>query len=185
MTRFVEIVREVFQFLETEYEAELARLVESDVGETLLYQNTTTAIQIRHEIRETAIAVDLVRLVDRVLPEAPIMLDLSIAWHWFALNDIVMMRNPWISLNSNLTEKSFHPNDKELRPILTELANAVREYCGDVLNGNFQLFDELEPIVKKRAAKIDALWKMKRLSRSSVQAVNDQIVEEVKHRFNS
>lgn len=181
MTQFTRIVREVFLFLESEYGARVTTSKGVWV-EAVTYVNATTAVRVTLEPHEVGIFVNLIRLRDGVIPEYPIFIKKETTLDWYSLRDIVSHRDQSLELAVSLSEGTFDPPESEIRGIVEPMARAMKKRCRDVLEGDFGVFDELEPIVKRRAAEVDALWKKGQLSRASVQAVNARMIEEAQQR---
>lgn len=179
VAHFETLVREIFEFLNTEFIADLTDLERTSAGEYLTYRNETTAVQISLEPHDGGIVVRIVRLRDGKLPEYPIFFEQDSVLDWYDLRDVVLLRDAWLKLRGALAEPSLEPPESEMREILEPMAQALHEHCSDVLAGDFRILEKLEPIVKRRAADVDALWKKGRLSRAAVQAVNDRVIEEI------
>ena len=150
MRTFVRLCRKAFQFLEKEYGCAMVSVEDNVYRTCLTYQNQTTAVIISFEPREGGIFVRLVRLVNGKILPYPITIKDDTPLHGYYLDDLVMLRNPLSRIDRPPIDDLQKAN--VLSGVFTQHAKALRAYGGEILNGNFSVFSELEKIVKTRAA---------------------------------
>lgn len=124
-----------FKYL-TAYGLELMSIEEDTYGVEITYKNQTTGIKVSFEDRENAIFVYLIRLANGEIPAY-----LDAPSRWFYLDNVVKLRSPSTTLCSK--ELGRWLTSQDIDHILTEYAEALKEYGEDVLCGDFSVFVEL------------------------------------------
>lgn len=145
---FEAFCQESFMFLEDEYSFKILT-VEHDTSSTFItYQNSTTAIRISFEPREGGVFILLSRLINGNIPAYPILIDQETSLNSFYLDDLLNLKAPTLKMEYQI-EDLF--DSLKLENIIMQMAKALKKYAVEILKGNFQLFVELESLVKKRA----------------------------------
>ena len=111
-------------------------------------KNATTAIRITYEPRNIYVFVQICRLIDGELILPPGDMKSDSVLHCYDVDYLHMVRKPFHTSDSLAVRNQRTPN-----PIDDIWAYATYlEECGnDLLSGNFEVFQTLEPIVKERA----------------------------------
>lgn len=149
---FVNKCKELFSFLEKEFDCELEEIVKESYGLIIYYKNRTTAIQISLEERDGGIFVELIRLVNNKIPERPIQIDKYTELHRFDLEDLLDIKKASLKIkHPPLDDLVFNLcREKVLEKVLFQCAEGLKLYASDILNGDFAIFSQLEKIVKSR-----------------------------------
>ncbi len=149
---FTEISKETFKFLKNEYGFyELIEERES-YGVYLTYKNNTTAVRISYEPMEGGVFVLLARLVNGEIPKDPIFIKPDTELNSFYLDDLVKLRKPDILVES---KPQIESSQEEVRQYLIIVSDQLRECAGDVLSGKFNVFRELDRVVKDRQKELN------------------------------
>ena len=133
------ILRE-FDFLE-EYEFKIVDVTEMPYV-SITYQNPTTALKIGYEPRDRGVFVLLIRLVDGEIPPYPIHIRPADGLNMFYLDDLVTFR----AKESETSDGCERPPKESI----AHAASALQTCATDVLRGDFDVFMELDKIVKSR-----------------------------------
>lgn len=149
---FVDKCKEVFLFLEKEFDCNLESQIKNTCGLTICYKNSTTAIQISLEERDGGIFVELVRLVNNKISERPIQINKRTKLYRFDLEDLLDVKNASLKIeHPPLEDLVFNSGrEKVVEKVLIQYAEGVRRYAKDVLNGDFAIFSQLERVIKDR-----------------------------------
>lgn len=139
---FVEVARDVFHFLETDYGFALDQAGESDDRWTadVRFRNQTTFVDVNLERRDSQIMVFLGPLQDGEVPPRPT--------HWFDLGFLLLVRGiPFPTHRGRLTKiRNAAGRKRELE----EWGVALRVAAGDVLQGDFEVLTLLNAIIRER-----------------------------------
>jgi hypothetical protein len=114
----------------------------------VLYQSETTAVEIGLEWNEQYIYVELSRLIKGKIKENPIMIQRNSELTVHNLEDLIGIRAPGMMLGPEYFSRPLTVDS--LDHVLTYYSRALRELGGDLLQGDFTVFRELESIVKAR-----------------------------------
>ena len=144
---FIKECLDKFRFLEA-YGCELVGIEENDSDVEITYKNQTTGIRVSFEVRENNILVYLIRLVSGEIPAY-----LDAPSHWFYLDNVIKLRSPSTTLPRKAPGDWMTPEDIDY--FLTAYADALREYCGDVLRGDFRVFAELRRQIDRPSSSDD------------------------------
>lgn len=117
------------------------------------YQSADSAVAIIKSNEFTRSEVQLMRLVDGGLPEYPIFVVDSVPVNTFYLDDLLILRMPGAADQLKLQRGLA---TKELDSHLASWAERLRRYGEDFLQGDLAVLDELEQIVRARAAEAKA-----------------------------
>lgn len=110
------------------------------------FKSDVSAMAVIRSVEFDRVEVELMRLVNGALPEYPIFVVDSVAVNTFYLDDLVALRSPdWPVGAGGLSEASV---DRQL----AEWAIALRQHGADFLAGDLSVLDQLEAIVRARAA---------------------------------
>lgn len=144
---FIQKCLDSFTFLAA-YGCEVIGVEEDSYGAEVTYKNETTAVKISFEVRENAVFVYLIQLIDG---EVPAYLDAPS--RWFYLDNVLEFKSP-----------SSGPIQKELEDWLTpesvgyllaSYADALKNYGEDVLHGDFSVFAELTRRIDRSSSSND------------------------------
>lgn len=150
------IAKEQFKFLESNFECKLLKCKKEDWGYELIYLNKTTAVKVTYEFQEAYIFIMLYQLVDGNLIENPRNIKVDTILHGYGLDDIINHRNPSVLIKPAYQygeDSEYYDQQKGLMLYVSAFANNLKEYGTDVLSGDFNIFNELDSIVKERANK--------------------------------
>jgi hypothetical protein len=134
---FVRVCREQFQFLVDEFGCQVAvsHRKEAWYSASVIFQNTTTAVDIQCDLRDNALNTVLMRLIDGRLP---------------AYMDLDNTQGLWTVLHLRGGPRFPHGEIgtvEVIEHVLTQQAAAVRTYARDILEGDFSIFPELKRIM--------------------------------------
>lgn len=144
--KFLELCRKHFGFLSEEFGFREAKKESSSWGHVLYLKNETTAVRISLEWEYPGVFVHLYRLVDGKIVENPIIIQQEDELMNYSLDDLLSIRAPGLELSPIFGQPD------EIEGKLKSYAAAVRDCAADVLEGDFTIFEELDKIVKHRAA---------------------------------
>ncbi|WP_061218404.1 hypothetical protein [Leptospira weilii] len=148
------LVKKYFKFLELDYNFRFIKSKRERWGYEILYLNQTTGVKIVYEYREAYIFIFLYRLIDGELIENPGNINENTLIYGFSLGDIINIKNPSALLKPTYEyPENSHYHDKEngWNQYISDFANNLKQYANDVLAGNFEIFEKVDPIVKERA----------------------------------
>ena len=143
---FIEICEREFEFLVDEFGFKRTSTKTDSDTPRIRYENTTTTVEAGVEWREQYFYVaigrgDRKRPKDRMpRPEDEIFT--------FNLEDLLTLRVPGYVVSPGYFGQKL--TRKDIQRIMGGYARALREHAGDVLQGDFSIFPELEKIVRKR-----------------------------------
>lgn len=147
--KFETLAREAFRFLEDDYEFKLMQTTRDRYTLVMLYQNTTTGIQVEFEPREDKIWLMLYRLVNGQLPKYKNVLDIdSDMTNRFDLDTLIEFKAPWFLAARKAQRTAL--SEYNMQSSLVETATALRQYGEDILNGNFTDFADLGRLKQER-----------------------------------
>ena len=139
--------RKCFKFLEEEFAFKPPKRQRTHMSPSLTYQNDTTAVEVSLEPLDGGVFVLLSRLINGKIPEYPIFVTREMTLHSYYLDDLVNLKMP----DTPVRETSEDPLDeREVKKLLAQGAAQLRELGGDILRGDFSVFDKLDKIVKAR-----------------------------------
>lgn len=143
-------IKKTFRFLENEYCFKIDSIINEASGVFIYYKNRTTAICVSLDERMGGVFIDLIRLVNNLIPERPIFYNKKQQINYYDLCNILEIRAPFLGIDHpHIDDLVFNSErEKVLRKVLKQHADALKEYASDVLNGDFSVFEELRS--KKR-----------------------------------
>jgi hypothetical protein len=145
---FFEIGEKEFQFLVDEFGFN-KKANKTDVEVYRLpYENETTKVEVGFDWREQYIYVLLGRRDGKKPEGKPIMPRPEDEIVAFNLEDLLKLRTGKYAIAQDRFGRAL--TRKDIKEILSTYAGALREHAGDVLQGDFSIFPELEKIVRKR-----------------------------------
>ena len=154
MEQFEQHCRKVLKpVLEGKFGSKIVSIEHGDFGDLIKYQNKTTGITIHNEPRD-GIFVSLSRLVNGKIPEYPLQIEADTPLNTYSLEDIISFNTSKKSIGGkikNCLRKLNFPTKFDIEKTLTRFAAELEVHAADILNGNFEIFPELEKIVKRRA----------------------------------
>jgi hypothetical protein len=123
---------------------------EMDVyGDEFTLQNEVAGIKIRHSLRDgKGLHVLVGQLVNDQFPPHPGTIDEKTSLLRFDLRDIASLRMDRISQSLQKKVTNGIPIDTK------DVAELLTNCCGDILSGDFSLFEAASRIVKKRAKRL-------------------------------
>ncbi|UOG32738.1 hypothetical protein [Leptospira noguchii] len=148
------LIKKYFKFLELDYKFHFVKSKKESWGYEILYLNETTGVKIVYEYREAYIFIFLYRLIDGKLIEDPGEIVQNTKLNSFSLGDIVNIRNPSALLKATYEypeNSKYFNKEKGWEMYVSDFAENLKNYANDVLNGNFEIFVKVDPIVKERA----------------------------------
>ncbi|GAK58227.1 hypothetical protein U27_05200 [Candidatus Vecturithrix granuli] len=151
---FDQIVLEQFHFLITDYGFKFVKKREENWGYDIVFLNATTGVHVIYEFREAYIFIMLYRLINGKLVENPSPITENSVLNAFCLDDIVTIKNPDATMKPAYyygIESEFYNKEQGMTLYVSKFADNLKIYAADVLTGNFEIFTELDQIVKKRA----------------------------------
>jgi hypothetical protein len=154
MEQFERHCRKVLKpVLEGKFGSKIVSIEHGDFGDLIKYQNKTTGITIHNEPRD-GIFVSLSRLVNGKIPDYPLQIEADTSLNTYSLEDIISFNTSRKSIGwriKNFFRKLKFPVKFDTKKALKRFATELDGYAADILKGNFEIFPELEKIVKKRA----------------------------------
>lgn len=150
------ITKEQFKFLESNFGFRLSKCDKEDWGYELIYLNKTTGVKITYEFREAYIFIMLYKLVNGNLQENPSSIQEDTILYSYGLDDIISLRNSQALIKPAYQygeESEYYDKEKGLMLYVSAFAHNLKEYAADVLSGDFQIFNEVDRVVKERANK--------------------------------
>ncbi|AJR14779.1 hypothetical protein LEP1GSC020_3815 [Leptospira interrogans serovar Grippotyphosa str. 2006006986] len=148
------LAKKYFKFLELDYNFRFIKSLKESWGYEILYLNQTTGVKIVYEYREAYIFIFLYRLIDGKLVEDPGEIVQNTLLNSFGLDDIINIRNPLALLKATYEypeNSHYHDKTNGWNQYISDFANNLKQYANDVLAGNFEIFEKVDPIVKERA----------------------------------
>jgi hypothetical protein len=150
---FISTIEKQFKYLKDTYSFELIKIKKEPLAYSLLYLNSTTAIKLEFEARESYLFITLYKLENGQFIDNPILIKESSVLHGYSLDDILTLRKPSAMIKPTYQySESFNYHSKigGLDKYISDFAYNLKMYASDVLNGNFTIFEELNHVVKKR-----------------------------------
>lgn len=145
---FISICPEIFHFLEEDFAFSIAEIKRDRFGAGIIYKNLTTGIEIRFEPRECYVFITLNRLINGNLPVYKDLKEYDGDFtNRFDFDDLIDFRMPSLSIERKL---SISFTQADLKKILLLKSYNLQTYCSDILRGDFEVFNELAKIRKKR-----------------------------------
>ncbi|MCB0531337.1 MAG: hypothetical protein KDD14_04000 [Saprospiraceae bacterium] len=151
---FIIIAKEQFSFLESEYNFRLSKCDKENWGYELIYLSDSTGVKIIYEYREAYIFIMLYKLIDGDIIENPRNIQDKTTLYGYELDDLIRLKNPQALIKPayEYGEQSEYYDEKDgLALYVDAFSSNLRAYAKDILSGNFEIFPELEGIVKQRA----------------------------------
>ena len=151
---FNKVVQEKFKFLEKVYNCRCIKSIKENWGCKVIYINETTGVKITYEYREAYIFITLYKLLNGVLIENPGVINEDTLLYGFDLDDIINISNPTDLIKPTYEYSNnsvYHNKNNGFKLYISDFAKNLEKYGNDVLSGNFEIFKEIEIIVKKRA----------------------------------
>lgn len=128
-----------FGFLETTYGFHFANVDGSSWWQTTVrYDSPLLAVRIDNSVEFERVEVWLTRLVDGQLPEYPVFINPDTPINYVILDRVLQVRAPQ-KAETLIELKGL--NGEQVERSLVFLADALQEYCDDVLRGDFAIFD--------------------------------------------
>ncbi|MEA2037977.1 MAG: hypothetical protein U9O94_10810 [Nanoarchaeota archaeon] len=145
--QFVKYVKKYFNFLITEYESKLIKIKEDVFGTYIYYQNNEIGISIN--FTPGGIWVEIHELKNNSIPLISGETGVT-----YGLNYIIQAKNP--------SHEEYSPDGKELikdhhlvEKVVVYLANNLKKYATDILQGNSPVFKAANQLRLKKIKSID------------------------------
>jgi hypothetical protein len=138
--------KQAFHFLENNYNFKLKKVKNSVYSTCILYQNSTTAVEICFEKRELQVLVLLMKLINGEIPKYPMFIQPDTVINSFYLDDLMALN----AVDIEQKEWGYELTAEDLKETITKYAHYLKEFGKDVLRGDFKIFVELEKKVKER-----------------------------------
>jgi hypothetical protein len=153
MSRFVEIAREVFAFLQTDHGFSLDDCSDENWGGQLTYRSLENGVSVRlvYDLPNAFVFVFIYRLVSgkSVDNALPITDDSEITC--FDFNDLLDECRKMKPAYEYGEDSVYYDEEDGLRYYVTEFATRLRECGQDVLRGDFSRLPQIEKVIKRRA----------------------------------
>ncbi len=151
---FDAVAKEQFGFLESQYGYRLAACDKENWGCKLIYLSNVTGVEVVFEYREACVFVMLYKLVEGTLQKNSRNIDGNTVLHGYSLDDLVSIRSPQNSMKPTYRydeQSIYFEKDVGFGQYVAAFAENLRCYAKDVLCGDFEIFLELDRVVKERA----------------------------------
>jgi hypothetical protein len=136
--RFEALCRQAFQFLEDDFGCQVTFTECLPAEAMVIYQNQTTAVECYLEIRDGRVYAMLCRLVDGKMPD---FAGGQRTANCCDLDAVIKVRAPHLAVEQPFM---FPLPIPRLVEALEKYAHAMRECATDVLQGDFQVLDEID-----------------------------------------
>lgn len=147
-SKWLRLVDQHFAFLRAEFACEVVETSDKDPwATTVIYQNTTIAVEVDYSVEFDRAEVLLVRLVDGARPTYPVFVSEQPALHHFLLDSLLEVRAPELL---KTTGRLHGLRAAEVDAQLSAWAHALKQHGSDVLSGDFGIFAQLEAVVRER-----------------------------------
>jgi hypothetical protein len=138
-------LKQIFYFLQEEYGF---KPVSIDIDKefcVIKMQNNSTGIALHYARRESNIFVYLYRLINGKMVEdiTPVSSDRPL--NSIELQYIIQLRE-----GENYIAKVQKQSSRSVVDLVQESADDLKKYAADVLTGNFEVFNEVDSVAKKR-----------------------------------
>lgn len=137
-----------FKFLFEEYGFKKVKEIVDNWYYKLYLKNNTTGIIITFEKRDFYVFVQLCRLYNGEIQNDPVIIRAKTCINNFDYENLLLLRSPESIYPSHKSETVF--DDSLIKIIIKHHAEKIKKYATDVLDGNFQIFKEIEKLVKGR-----------------------------------
>ena len=153
---FDTIIKEQFKFLEFNYDFHLSECIQETWGYRIIYLSDKVGIKITYEYREAYIFIMIYKLIAGELIENPRSIKEDTPLYGYELDDILSLRKPPALIKPAYKygkDSRYYDEKNGLTEYVTAFADNLKKYAADILSGNFEVFKELDKIVKERASK--------------------------------
>ena len=138
------IFKEAFAFLFSDHGCSIISSKKESWGYKLVAANSTTGIEIIYEFREAYIVVVVFRLIDgKIVNNIDRAVKSNEPMAGFGLEWIVNLKNPELKI------KSAYDYEINIIDYASMVADRLKEYASDILNGDFSMFSTLDTMVKE------------------------------------
>jgi tetratricopeptide (TPR) repeat protein len=183
VAKFIRICEEEFRPILDKYG--LARTRVDDPGggymyHKIIFQNETTALVVTFEWRDVYLIVQLCRIDDGQI-QGEWLQQFNEPWTTFHVRDLLSVRAPDFDQSPLMVSRSYEDftgKDAVMEQIRRELgiyADALAEYGGDILGGDFTIFPELDRFAKQRVKQRQA--EIEEESKASDMAALDDLAD--------
>jgi hypothetical protein len=139
------LLNDKFNFLKHEYGCELISCIDDPDFYKLTFKNATTGVTIIYEYRDANVFIYLHRLVNGQIIEDKTPISKDTQLNSIELSYIVQYRDA-----EKLNKPIYDLSVTSFEDMVSKLANNLRNFASDVLNGQFDVFLEINEIAKKR-----------------------------------
>ena len=150
---FKTILKDQFNYLITDFDFKLGSFNKIDGGFCADFLNNSCGVRIKYEFREAYVYITLHKIFHGRLAEniKPIIDESCL--NAVALDDVIFLKNPEAIIKAAFAygaDSEFYDKERGLELYVARFADNLRNYAADVLNGNFEIFSSIYPIIKKR-----------------------------------
>jgi hypothetical protein len=142
---YKDFINDKFSFLKYEYGFELISCVDDPSFYKLVFKNATTGVAITYEYRDANISIYLYRLINGQIVEDKTPLSKDTQLNSIELSYIVQYRDV-----ERITKPLYDSAAISFEDMISSSVNNLNNLAGDVLNGQFEVFSEINEIAKKR-----------------------------------
>ena len=136
--------KERFGFLFTDFRFKIISSKKENWGYKLVAANLTTGVEITYEFREAYIEVNLFKLIDgKIINNMQHAMRNDDPMLGFGLGWVIMLKKPEARI------KSAYEYEINFIDYSLMVADRLKEYASDILNGDFSSFDALNTMVKE------------------------------------
>lgn len=138
------ILKDKFEFLKQEYDFHLVSNIIDKEFCIIKMQNDTTGISLNYELREDDIIVYLYRLIDGKMIDDITPISADIPLNCIDLRYVVMFKKGENITNHDWNKSKFYDD------LIQNIIYNLRNYAEDILKGNFDAFNKVDAMAKKR-----------------------------------
>jgi len=151
----VEIIKNAFSFLNTEYKLSVIEDKMSDFGYKLVFKGTKTAVSIIFEFREAYVNIILHKLINGEIQNDVYPYKEEVPLNNIGLDFIVKYKDPK-QLTKPLYDytSDYYGKDNAFEIMVNSLSMNLRKFAHEVLIGDFSVFSEVDKFVKEHYKKL-------------------------------
>ena len=153
MSGFVEIAREAFAFLESEYRFHISDFAEDNYGGYVTYINVEKEIAVKphYEFASAFVFVFIYRLVEGQLRDNALPVTHDSQINCFDFNDVLPEDRKMKSAFDYGEDSAYFNEQNGLQTYVSEFATRLEEHGQQLLTGDFSILPLVETIIKSRA----------------------------------
>lgn len=156
MSGFVEIAREAFAFLESQYHFSICDFADDDGGGHVTYVNLRNgvAVKLLYEFTNAFVFVFIYRLVDGRICNNVLPISNESEINCIDFNDVLpdaQKMKPAYEYGDN---SAYYDEQEGLRNYVLEFSTRLQKYGGKLLAGDFDEMKRVEQVIKLRASEM-------------------------------